>query len=284
MRSASAGHAVFAVLMIGLGIQGLITGDFTTVWQPVPRSVPAREVLVYVCALLSLASGIGLLSRRMAGPAARVLLGSLVLWILAWRVRGLVLAPLVQGSWSFADTAVMAAGAWVLFAWFATDWDRLHVGFATGDSGIRIARVLYGLGLIPFGYAHFANVTGTAALVPNWLPSHVAWAFFTGGTFVAAGVAILVGVFARLAAALSALQMGLFGLLVWVPIVSAGAATAFQRMEFATTLALTAAGWVVADSYRGTPWLPERGVRGDKKRLSRTPGMTPAAAPSSNIS
>ena len=114
MRIASAGHAVYAVLMIGLGIQGLIMGDFTTVWQPVPRSVPAREVLVYVCALLSLASGIGLLSRRMAGPAARVLLGFLVLWILAWRVRGLVLAPLVQGSWSFADTAVMAAGAWVL--------------------------------------------------------------------------------------------------------------------------------------------------------------------------
>jgi uncharacterized membrane protein len=82
MRIASVGHAVFAALMIGLGIQGLITGEFTTVWQPIPRGVPAREVLVYLCALLSLASGIGLLWRRTAGVAARVLLGALVLWLL----------------------------------------------------------------------------------------------------------------------------------------------------------------------------------------------------------
>jgi hypothetical protein len=124
MRIASAGHAVFAALMIGLGTQGLLTGEFTTVWQPVPKGVPAREVLAYLCALLSLASGIGLLWRRTAGLAARVLLGSLVFWLLVWRVRAVFLASLLEGSWSFADTMVMAAGTWVLFAWFATDERR----------------------------------------------------------------------------------------------------------------------------------------------------------------
>ncbi len=47
---------------------------------------------------------------------------------------------------------------------------------------------------------------------------------------------------------------GLFGLLVWVPIVAAGHVSAFQQAEVASTIALTAAGWVVADSYRGMPW------------------------------
>src|SRR5262249_20547977 len=122
MRIASAGHAAFAAILIALGIQGLTKGDFTVVWQPVPKGVPAREVLVYLCAAVSLASGLGLLWRRTAGLAARVLLASLVLWFLLWRVRALFLAPLVEGTWSCGETLVMAAGAWVLFAAFATDW------------------------------------------------------------------------------------------------------------------------------------------------------------------
>ena len=251
MRIASAGHAVFSAVMIVLGIQGLIRGDFSQVWAPVPEGVPAREILVDLCALVSLAAGVGLFFRRTAAYAAGALLSLLILWFLLFRVRALFVASLVEGTWSSGETMVMAAGAWILFVWFATDWDRQHLAFATGDEGLRIARVLYGLGLIPFGYAHFAYVQETADLVPAWLPGHVGWAYFAGAAFVAAGVAILVGVCARLAAALSALQVGLFGLLVWVPRVAAGALNDFQKGEVMSTLALTAAGWVAAESYRG---------------------------------
>ncbi len=254
IRIVSFGHAAFAVTMIALGIQGLIRGDFTAVWQPIPKGVPAREVLVYLCASISLASGIGLLWQGAAATAARVLLSSLVVWLVLWRVRAVFRAPLLEGTWSCGETMVMAAGAWILFAAFATDGDRRRLAFATGDKGVRIARVLYGLGLIPFGYAHFANVIGTAALVPGWLPWHLGWAYFTGSTFIGASLAILFGICPRLAAALSVLQMGMFALLIWMPILAAGNVNPFQRGELEITLALTAAGWVVADSYRGVSW------------------------------
>jgi uncharacterized membrane protein len=236
------GYLVFAVTMIALGIEGLVKGHLSAIWQPVPKWVPAHEVLQYLCALISLISGVGLLWKRTAVPAARVLLAWVLLWLLLLRVPNVILTPTIDVAWAVCKTAVMAAAAWVL----------------TGDNGVRIARALYGLALIPLGLAHFVYLQQTAILVPGWLPWHVAWAYITGGTFIAAGVAILIGVLARLAAALSALQIGLFTLLIWVPIVAAGGVKPFQWGEFVVSTVMTACAWVVADSYRGVPWMTTR--------------------------
>ncbi|MGH8233393.1 MAG: hypothetical protein ACREPU_04265 [Rhodanobacteraceae bacterium] len=256
MRIASPGHAFFAATMLVLGIRGLIQGDFTAVWAPVPKGVPAREALIYLCALISLASGVGLLWRRTAAVAARVLLAYLLLWMLLINGRYMLSAPKLLGDWyPFAQTAVIVAGAWVLYAWFAPDWDKRWLGFATGDKGLRIARALFGLTLIFFGVSHFVYLNLTTPLVPGWLPAHVFWAYFFGGTYIAAGVALLIGVYARLAATLSAFQMGLFTMVVWLPLVAEGHISANNWSEFVVSWALTAGAWVVADSYRGMPWL-----------------------------
>src|SRR5438105_4993274 len=123
MRITSSGQAVFAGTMVGLGILGLVQGDFTPTWSGVPKGVPAREALVYLCAFISLVSGMGLLWQRTAVSACRLLLSSFLVWLLLFRVPLIVRAPTSTGAWwASGDTSVMAAAAWVLYTWFAGDW------------------------------------------------------------------------------------------------------------------------------------------------------------------
>jgi uncharacterized membrane protein len=259
IRIVSFGHAFFAVTMIGLGTLGMIKSEYVSLWTGVPKSMPGREMLPYLCAFISLITGIGLLSQRTAAIASRVLLISFIVWTLLFRISHLLFAPTSMGYWwACGQSAVMVAAACVLHVWFAVDRNENWFRFATGDNGLRIARILYGLGMIPFGIAHFIYFKFTIPLVPGWLPWPVFWAYFTGAAFIAAGVAMIIGVYARLAATLSALQMGLFLVLVWIPIVFAGRASAFQMGEVVATIMLTAAGCVVAESYRYIPWLAIR--------------------------
>ncbi|MFI4921011.1 MAG: hypothetical protein ACHQAZ_05160 [Gammaproteobacteria bacterium] len=174
MRIASVGHGVFAAVMVGLGILGLIKSDLATFARPIPKDFPAREVLDYLCALICLVSGFGLFWRRTGALAARLLLAYLLLCMLLFNMRIIIRHPLVEVAYQqWGQIAVLIAAAWVLYAGFATDWDRRQIGIATGEKGLRIARVFYGLALIGFGFSHFAYLENTTVLVPAWLPGHV---------------------------------------------------------------------------------------------------------------
>jgi uncharacterized membrane protein len=255
MHITSPGHGAFAAAMIGLGILGLVYGDFALVWQPVPKGLPLREAAAYACAVLMLAGGVGLLWTRTAALASRVLLAYLLLWLILLRLPRLVMAPLVEVRWlGCGETAVMVAGGWALFACFADQWDRSKLKFATGDVGVRLARFVFGLAIIPCGLSHLVYTPETAELVPAWLPWHPGWAYLTGVAYIAAGIAVLFGVYARLAAMLTACMMTVFTLLIWMPGVVAAPRDRFQWTALLISSALAAGACAVADSYRGTSW------------------------------
>src|SRR5580692_855532 len=162
--------SLFAMGMMGLGVLALIYGDFALVWQPVAPWVPGRTVLAYASGALMLLAGAGLLFRAAAAWSVRVLFPYLVVWALL-KVPALVVAPQIEGVWlGFGELAMLLAGGWVLFARVSATRNGSAVDFAVGDNGIRIAKYLFAVWLIPIGLSHFLYVKETINLIPEWIP------------------------------------------------------------------------------------------------------------------
>jgi uncharacterized membrane protein len=247
--------AALAAAMISLGILGIGHGDFAMVWQPVPSWVPARELLACAFAAASLAAGLGLLWRRTAATAAAVALGYFFLWWLLLRIPAFVVSPLTNAG-GLGENSVALAGALALYAAWQPPAARLD--FLHGERGVRLARVLLGLGLIGCGEAHFYYLKATADFVPAWIPAHTAWAVATGSGFLAAAAAILLAILPRLAATLVTAMMAVFTLSIWLASVVQTPHDRFDWTGLTVSWTLMAAAWIVAASYRGDEWLAVR--------------------------
>jgi uncharacterized membrane protein len=247
-RSQQYALTLFAVGLIGLGILALVYGDFALVWQPVAAWVPGRTGLAYGSGLLMLLGGFGLLFRATAAWSARILFPYLILWLLL-KVPALVVAPNMEAVWlGFGELAVLLAGGWVLFARLATVREGSSLTFATGENGIRLARILFAVSLIPIGLSHLVYVKQTADLVPAWLPFRIGWAYLTGLGQMACGIGVLFSIYPRVAATVEAGMLSLFTLLVWGPAILAAPSTRLPWTAFFISWAITAGAWLVANN------------------------------------
>ena len=249
-------RAVFAAAMIGLSVLGMIYGNSALIWEPIPKSLPGRPVIIYLCAVIELGTGIGLLLRPSVVLACRLLFPFLLLWLAMLKLPGLFLAPHVMVSWeAFGEIAATSAGGWCLFASHAGAWERRHLKFGVGKSGIRAARLLLIAALPMIGLSHFVYHDLTASLVPKWMLFPLGWTYLTGAGSLAAAAGMLFGIFPRLAANLEAAMLWIITLLVWAPRVASVPNDQENWTEFFISCAIASGAWLVADTYRSVPWL-----------------------------
>jgi uncharacterized membrane protein YphA (DoxX/SURF4 family) len=144
---------------------------------------------------------------------------------------------------SLAIELAIAAGGLLVYV------DSAGIDATLASRLTRVAQVAFGVCALVFGVAHFVYMNLTAPLVPKWLPpSQEFWGYATGVGHIAAGVAILTGVKARLAAILLTAMFASFTVLVHVPMLIADPANHWILNENAVNIALIGAAWVVADS------------------------------------
>jgi len=238
------GWRVYGLGVMALGVVSLAWGDFDP-GQPVPKGLPDRSALAYAAAVFMLVAGAAVEWRRTAARGAAALTAYYALVVVILMQGRVLLAHYAEfGSYSGAaeQLAIASAGLIVYAA-------NAKIDAARAASLTRLGQLAFGVCALLFGGAHFFYMNLTVPLVPKWLPpAQEFWAYATGVGHIAAGVAILTGVQARLAAILLTAMYVSFTLLVHAPMLLADPSSRMTWSENALNLALIGAAWVVADS------------------------------------
>lgn len=235
MNKHAAPYAFGAIL---LGIVTLYFGDFAMQWQQVPKGIAMKGPLVILSGALLIAGGVGVSLRRWERWGALLLTVDYGFWVIVFHLPATLPGAAHIGSWNGpAEITFMTMGGLALLSSHAAQLRRTLS---------LVARILAGVSAIVFGLAHFNYIEFTASFVPAWIPpSQTFWAWATGAGHLAAGLALVSGIQARLAATLLAGMMGSFVVLLHLPRVIAAPDQHVEWIMLAVSSSLTGAAWLV---------------------------------------
>jgi uncharacterized membrane protein YphA (DoxX/SURF4 family) len=240
----SFGPALLGLGVMAIGVLGLIWGTFNPA-QPVPDDFPASTLLAYIAAAFTLVAGAAVEWRRSVGwgSAAVTFYFGLIVVVLMYGHELLGHFSEFSTYEGLAVQLAIAIGGLIVFA------DSAKLDAALAARLKLVGRLTFGVCALVFGAAHFEFLNLTAPLVPKWLPpSQEFWAGATGLCHILAGIALLTGVQARLAAILLTTMYALFTPLVHVPMLFADPSNHWIWSENATNIAVSGAAWIVADT------------------------------------
>src|SRR5215475_13172403 len=145
---------LFVIGLLGLAVLALYYRDFALVWQPVPVWVPARAAAACATGVLMLALGIGLLIAAARAWSVRILFPYLILWA-CLKLPDVIKMPATEASWlGLGELTLFLAGGWTIFATLGQVAEGSPLGFLAGDRGLRAARYLFSVSIIPIGLSH----------------------------------------------------------------------------------------------------------------------------------
>lgn len=245
MNTTYIGRRVYGLGAVVLGVTLAGFGTFAAIGLAAPANLPGSHLLAWTSAGLLILAGVAINLRRTEAIGALVLAALFGLWVAFLLPRALTHAT-VWVSWEdVAERAAMALGGVLAYA------QASGVGQAHANGLARVARPVFGLCLVVFGISEFVYAKFTASMVPAWLPpSVIFWTYLTGAAQIAAGLAVISGVQARLAAILLTAMYLIFSLIVHLPRVIADPSGLMHWSENAVNLVLAGAAWALADSLR----------------------------------
>jgi uncharacterized membrane protein len=247
------GRWCFGLATLSSGVLQLATGDFVRLVRG--PAVPAgAAAAAYLTGALLVAAGLAIVSGRMVRPAAAVV-GAMILLVFAVFLAPPIVwhpemeRPYLRGfMWTNPLKALALAGGAALLAALSPAGPRALEALARAVAKLApLAAGVLAVFLVVCGVQHFVYDDFVMTLVPTWIPpGQRFWTYFAGVALVAGGAGILFRPVERLAAALSALMIFLWVLLLHIPRAVTGPSHANETAGTFEALAMTGVALLVA--------------------------------------
>lgn len=239
------GRTLFGVAFVAFGIQYFLYAHTASQQVIGPPWFAGRVAVAWLMAVILFAAGLSIAANRnvriMAGGLGLVLLVR-ILFIHGPR---LVAAFHDPAPWTSGfEVVAMASGAWLLAAIPNGEADlQLH-------EAAPVARFLFAVSLVVFGVQHFMYANFIATLLQSWMPFHLFWAYFVGVAFFATALALIVGVWARVASTMLGVMFLVFFFSLHLPRVASASHNGNEWTSMFVALAMWGTSWIVSGSLR----------------------------------
>lgn len=113
----------------------------------------------------------------------------------------------------------------------------------------RAIQVVFAVPWLLFGLQHFLFADFVATLVPSYFPAGKFWAYLTGAAMVAAGISFILNKKVRLSAILLGVMLLIFILLIHLPKLAAGNASAIDWTRALQDLFIALSAFLLAETW-----------------------------------
>lgn len=244
------GRTFFGVAITAFGVQYLLFAHLVNPHVIGPPFFPGRLFWGWVIGIIFFATGVSIAAgkntRLMAALVSLVLIVQIVL-IHAPRLAVNMHDP---GPWTSGfEVLGICSGAWALAA-------STLSGGAAKHKLLLAARIGLACLLVVVGVQHFLYAQFVATLIQSWMPWHLFWAYFIGVAFFATALALVTGVFVRIATVMQGLMFFLFVFSLHIPRVVAMSHNANEWTSLFVAAAMCGTAWILAGSVGRKSALP----------------------------
>jgi uncharacterized membrane protein len=218
------GRLCFAIGLAGFGILQFIYPGFRPFLIPYwPAWFPDSQIFVYLLGLVLLVCATSIIANIRPKQTCLVLGGLFLLLLILFHIPfQLSENPSQLGAWTnafkifgFSGGAFVIAGSYPYYD-VNTEYQP-SVAIQLLEKLVPVGNIFFSIMMIVFGIDHFLYAQFVVTLVPDWIPFHMFWTYFSAVALIGAGVAIILKIQVKLVGILTGIMLFSWFLVLHIP-------------------------------------------------------------------